>query len=238
MQGLSLGTEKIKKGIQGLRGFRRPGEMAWSQCQYNKIITCRPVSPKSCTSLFPQFTSLHSPRKNQSPSLPCSIFSVSQNTVLKLPSPALCVFSPIKIFWMFLSSAKPLHLRFTSHHTPRGNTAAEVVPRLFYFFFFFFASRDSSLYFCHILHFHPQRLCHVVGNIGKEKNCIIVIFCPLSIELLWCWKEMRYHDRVLVLEIHFPWKFKKKKKRVRGKIFLIQQLKYKLVRNVLLNFSG
>lgn len=167
-------------------------------------MTCLPVSPKSHAPLFPLFISLHSPRKNQSPSLHCSVFSLYQNTWLKLPSTALCPFSSIKIFFLDVSalSETPGPEIHITPHTKR-ETEGTLVQRLFQGCSIFFACRDNSLYFCHILHFHSQRLCHVVGNIGKEKNCVIVIFCPLFREPSWGWREMRYHDRALYLRFAF-----------------------------------
>lgn len=145
--------------------------------------------PSCCTqelrSSPPLFISLHSPRKNQSPSLHCSVFSLYQNTWLKLPGTALCLFSSIKIFFLDVSalSKTPGPEIHITPHTKR-ETEGALMQRLFQGCSIFLACRENSLYFCHILHFHSQRLCHVIGSIGK-KNIALLLFSVLFPENLY-----------------------------------------------------
>lgn len=116
-----LGIEKKKKGLWGFRGFQRPQKRAWSWYQYNKIIICLSVSPKSCAScLFPLFTSLHSSRKYQLPSFHCSIFfspSKCSDEVTKHCSlPLLLHKDSVDVS----AVRKSPYLRFTSHCMLRG----------------------------------------------------------------------------------------------------------------------
>lgn len=141
--------------------------------------------------------SLHSSRKNQSPSLHCSIFfslSKCSDEVTKHCSlPLLLHKDSLDVS----AVRKSVYLRFTSHCTLRGRLREHWCSS--YSKSVIFTSRDNSLYFCHILYFHSQRICCIVGKIGNEKKKCFNTFCPISVGLLWWWKDMRYHDRSPVL---------------------------------------
>lgn len=111
------------------RVFQRPGEMAWSWYQYNRIITCLPVSLKSCSPLFPLFFAQPQEKSIPFPALLC-IFSLSEHPaeVAKHCSlPPLLQKGFLDVSALTKAPAPEIHI---TPHTKRG-TEGGLMQRLF-----------------------------------------------------------------------------------------------------------